>query len=221
MTKPNYTHLEVIVDKSGSMSPTAKDTIGSINAFVTKQKEVTGTASYRLTQFNHTVNHGEYHNSLNDVQPLTPETYSPSGNTSLLDAIGQSITTLGSKLASLAETERPSKVIVVIMTDGEENSSKHWNRSTVSEMISHQKNTYNWEFLFLGANQDAIQVGTSLGVAKGATLNYAQTGSGLRGMGQAVNRVIANSRAYGASVNTTTDLFTPDEIKSSVAPDNK
>ncbi len=220
--KQDYTHIEVIVDKSGSMARTATDTIGSINTFVSKQKEVPGTASFRLTQFNHHVYPGPFYSSLADVPALTTENYQAGGNTSLLDAVGETINSLGSRLASMPDSERPSKVIVVILTDGEENAIyPKFTREQIFEMISHQKNKYNWSFMFLAANQDAIKVGTKLGVSRGATLNYAQSSTGLESMGMAVNRAIGTYRRGGQHVNSTKAIFTPDEIKAAIGVDTE
>jgi hypothetical protein len=207
--KKNYTHLEVILDKSGSMAPTISDTLGSLNTFIAKQKEVPGTCSFRLTQFNATVSPGVHVDSLADVATITAASYVPRGNTALLDAIGMTCKTLGERLAELDEADRPEKVIVVIVTDGAENASKFYTRNQINEIINHQRNKYSWEFTFLGANQDAIQVGTSLGVAKGAALTYA--GGQMVNSTRSLNRIISDSRMKGTVIGTSANSYSDSE----------
>ena len=196
--KKNYTHIEVILDKSGSMAPTISDTLGGLNNFVEAQKKVPGTCSYQLVQFDSTVELGTHYGNISDVPVLTAATYTPRGNTALLDAIGVTVSTLGSRLAAAPEEERPSKVIVVIITDGEENKSTEFKHDDINKMINHQRDSYKWEFVFLGANQDAIKVGTSLGVLKGAAMTYA-SGKGFVTAGQHTNNMVTASRIGGSS----------------------
>jgi hypothetical protein len=109
---------------------------------------------------------------ISDVKEMTQADFVPRGGTALLDAQGRSITELGAELASLPESERPNKVIFVTLTDGDENASKEYMRDRVKTMTEHQRSTYNWEFVFLGANQDAIQTAATIGILREAALTY-------------------------------------------------
>ncbi len=213
--KQDYTHITVIVDKSGSMQKTAGDTIGSINDFVQKQKEVKGNCSYQLVQFDNVVEVGPFFETIAEAPVLTTETYRPRGNTALLDAVGVTLNTLGDRLAKTPEAERPSKVIFVIMTDGEENSSKEFTSETINQMINHQRDVYKWEFVFLGANQDAIKVGTSLGVLAGGALTYT-SGLGTSKGFMATNQIISNSRSGGGSIGSATNSYSQADRMSAV-----
>jgi hypothetical protein len=108
------------------------------------------------------------------------KTYSPDGSTALLDAIGRTIDETGSRLAAMPESQRPGKVIIAILTDGEENSSRVFNWAQISEKIRHQREVYKWEFLFLGANQDAIATAAKINIDADAGTNFFQTDSGIR-----------------------------------------
>ena len=121
-------------------------------------------ATFTLILFDH-----EYlpiHNraAIQTAAPLTLETYQPRGNTALLDAIGRTIDYIGSELAATPEPERPSKVIIAILTDGEENSSRKFTMADINQRITQQTMIYHWEFLFLGANQDAIATAAHMGI---------------------------------------------------------
>jgi len=165
-----------VIDRSGSMSSIRSDAIGGFNTFLKEQKSVPGEATLTLALFDH-----EYitlHNAVNlrDVPELTTETYVPRGNTALYDAIGRTIDVVGSRLDKSAT--KPDKVIVVILTDGEENSSIEYPRARVAEMIRHQQDKYSWEFVFLAANQDAFQSGAGLNIKSSNTANFAANAKG-------------------------------------------
>lgn len=178
MTKDNFTSIGVIIDKSGSMAHLTKDTIGGYNSFIKEQKAVPGDAVLTLALFSD--KYELVHDSvpLKDVLELTEGTYKASGSTALLDAIGTTVNAMGVKLASMKEEERPSKVIVLIMTDGEENYSAQYKHDQIMNMINHQRDKYAWEFVFIGANQDAIQVGATMGVQASHSYNYVATSLG-------------------------------------------
>jgi hypothetical protein len=156
----------------------APDTIGGFNRFLDDQQKAPGTASISLHQFD-----DQYETVLNGIdvkraQPLTNATFVPRGNTALMDAIGRSIVDTGSRIERMPNHERPEKVVMVIVTDGQENASKEYNQAKVHEMITHQQDKYAWEFVFLGANQDAIKAATNLGMAAGNAMTYAHNAAG-------------------------------------------
>ena len=130
MTKENYSHIVVILDRSGSMWKIRNDVIGGYNEFISEQQQEPGEATFSLIQFS---SHDEYSVTqdfvkLSDAQYLNDRNYTPNGNTALLDAVGKGITSVGEKLSNMAEEERPTYIIFVIYTDGEENDSKEYNK---------------------------------------------------------------------------------------------
>jgi len=180
MAKKDFSEIVCVIDRSGSMEAIKTDAIGGFNSFVEEQKKVPGKASLTFTQFD-TVYEVVYANKmLNDVPVLDEKTYIPRGMTALLDAIGRTINEVGVRLANMAEKDRPEKVIFAILTDGEENASREFTKDKIFEMITRQKETYSWEFIFLVANQDAIQAGMGLGIDMKDAFNFAATGKGVR-----------------------------------------
>lgn len=203
--KKNFTSINVIIDKSGSMDSLTSDTIGSFNTFLAEQKLVPGEVAFTLCTFN-----SEYHLvhdfvKLGGVPNLNDKTYHPSGNTALLDAMGTTIDSVGKKLANLPENQRPEKVLFLIITDGAENASRKYTREQIKSMVTHQKNHYNWEFVFMGANIDAITVGSSLGVDARNTLNYAPTAAGTEALYRSISENVSSYRS--ASNGPKVDFF--------------
>jgi hypothetical protein len=172
MTRPNFTSINIILDRSGSMKKLASDTIGGFNQFLSDQKKVEGEAIFTLATFANDYTLVHDNTPLKHVADLTIETYQPAGYTALLDAIGRTINATGAKLATMAEEERPSQVLFVIMTDGEENSSEEFTRDAIFSMISHQKEKYNWLFTFIGASQEAIKGAQSYGIGASNAVLY-------------------------------------------------
>jgi hypothetical protein len=168
----NAVEILVIQDRSGSMGSVRDATIEGFNAFLADQKATPGTAILSLVQFDDNYEQPHDRKLLTEVPPLTRETYVPRWNTALYDAACRSIDELGEKLARLPEDQRPGQVVVVIQTDGEENSSFHFNLSDLKERIQKQTNVYNWKFMFFGANIDAYAVAGSFGIAPTLTANY-------------------------------------------------
>lgn len=177
--KNNHTDITVVLDCSGSMSTVANDTIEGFNRFLADQQKAPGTAAITLYQFN-----DEFLDTTIQAQDiktapkLTDETFVPRGFTALLDAIGHAVTNTGERLDKMPVHDRPGKVVFVILTDGEENSSHEYTREKIFEMIKHQREKYSWEFVFLGADQDAIQAGQRLGVSFTNCMTYAKTVKG-------------------------------------------
>jgi uncharacterized protein YegL len=187
----------LIVDRSGSMVPIAKETQNGIRLFVSEQREIPGRATLSLYQFDHD------HDTVHDFTPLrdvAPYTLVPRGNTALLDACGFAITTVGEKLAAMSEAERPGKVIVVIATDGQENFSREYTLAQVRDMITRQRELYGWEFAYIGANQDAFAEAGAMGIPKMSSMDYAHTNSGTKNAWMA-NSAAATRYAGGQSVD--------------------
>lgn len=165
----DLTHITVVLDRSGSMATCKEDAEGGLNTFVEKQKEQSGKCTFTMVEFDD--HYDVVYNSV-PIQEVEPYTLAPRGCTALLDAIGKAITTTGERLENLPESRRPSKVVVVIITDGQENSSKEYTRSQIKDMIDRQTNTYKWEFTFIGADQEAFDEASSMGIRRGTTLQY-------------------------------------------------
>jgi uncharacterized protein YegL len=204
MTKENLTSIVVVIDRSGSMAGLTTDTVGGYNNFLEQQKQVEGSAELTLCLFN-TDYHLVYDSSpLTSIPNLDAKTYSPNGGTALLDALGSTIDTVGAKLAARDESERPSKVIVLVITDGQENSSKRFKKEQIKEKISHQREVYNWEFVFMGANIDAVDEGTSLGISAKNSLNYTASAAGTAKLYGTVSQSMSS---YRVSANNQVDFF--------------
>ena len=172
----NLTEIAFILDQSGSMESIKSGTLEGVNAFLDQQKKENSDYPVRfsLTLFSTEVEVRHSSVSISEVPGLDEKTYQPSGGTALLDAIGITIDEIGKRLAETLEAERPAKVIVAIMTDGEENSSRVFTWDQISEKIKHQTEVYKWEFLFMGANQDAIANASRINISVESSTNYYQ-----------------------------------------------
>lgn len=177
MTDPNYTHMAFLLDASGSMAAIKTDVEGGFDAFITEQRQEPGRCTVTLADFS---GPGDYvvRYAGRDLAEVEPLSLHPRGMTALLDSIGRLVTETGQFLAALPEEQRPGLVIVGIMTDGHENTSKEWTHAGIKSLIETQEQTYNWVFHYLGANQDAIEVGANLGVRADAALTYAPAAAG-------------------------------------------
>lgn len=193
--KPNFSEIVCIVDRSGSMAPIRDDAIGGFNAFIDDQKKLPGEAQLTLVLFDH-----EYlvvHDGvpLAEVPPLNRVTFQPRGMTALLDAVGKAIDDVGQRrLAKMAEAERPSNVIVAILTDGKENASQHYNHDQIADKIKHQEEKYSWEFFFLGANIDVQSVAKTMNIRADNALPFAATKEGIRSANKTMSAMVGRAR---------------------------
>jgi hypothetical protein len=216
MTKENFTSINVIIDQSGSMSGLTNDTIGGFNQFLSDQNQEPGEAVFTLCLFNTSYQLPYNFVKLADVPSLTDKVYRPSGGTALLDAVGTTIDQVGSKLDAMPEEERPSKVIFLIITDGDENSSREYSKAKIKSMVSHQRDTYNWEFVFMGANIDAISEGSSLGIAAHNSVNYSASAAGTHDLYKGIS---SNMRSYRSSKGPgSVDFFNQNNTQPAVTP---
>lgn len=159
----------VLVDRSGSMSSCRSDMEGGLATFLAKQAEVGGKTQVTLAQFDTDYDIVYPPTPIADVPPYH---LVPRGMTALLDAMGRFITETGAALAAQKEHKRPGKVLISIITDGLENSSHEWTRERVKELVEQQRNVYDWEFVFLGANMDAVAEGASFGMQRGSSMTF-------------------------------------------------
>lgn len=174
----NKTDITIILDRSGSMESVKQDTIGGFNNFLSEQQKVEGEAALSLVQFDDQYEVVYEDKDIHAADRLTERSFQPRGSTALFDAVGRTINAVGARLAALSEDERPDSVLLVIMTDGFENASREFTAAKINEMISHQRDVYKWEFMFIGANQDAVLSAREIGIQAGAALTYAANEEG-------------------------------------------
>ncbi len=193
----NITELIFIIDKSGSMSGLEKDTIGGFNSMVEKQRNEKGTCHISTIFF--ADNSSVIHNRKNiaNVALLTPADYVPSGSTALLDAIGDAINHTVRVQRYLSEDERAHKVVFVIITDGEENASRRFSIAKIKQMISLEKEKYGWEFMFLGANIDAIATASNMGISADRATNFVCDEQGVDINFRCMSRAVSSLRQSG------------------------
>lgn len=186
MTDPNLRHIVIVLDRSGSMQAVKTDTEGGLRAFLQAQHDAPGQTVVSLYQFD-TDYEPVYENvALTDVPDYT---LTPRGGTALLDAIGRTIYAVKAQIKNRGDNERPGEVVLVILTDGEENSSREYTLPTVKDLIDKRRKK-GWQVLFLGADQDAITVATNMGIAASSTLSYASrsTTASMTAAGRMVSR---------------------------------
>lgn len=193
----DLTQIVCILDRSGSMSSLVSDTIGGYNTFIESQKLEQGEAWVTTVLFDDRYELLYDTVDIKSLQPMTNKEYYPRGMTALFDAVGRTIDDVGHRLETRAEEERPSKVIVVIITDGHENSSKDYSISKVKEMVVHQTEKYNWQFIFMGANIDSAAEASSIGIDKKFSMDYAATIYGTARVYASADRVVSQLRSTG------------------------
>ena len=192
--KKDYTEVLMILDESGSMGTIKEETIVTVNNFIAGQKKIPGEMKMTLITFNSENTVVWESKDIKDVLELKKTDYCPDKYTALYDAVYTGVADLGEKLSKMKEENRPEKVIVVIITDGEENASTRFNLGAVLDAIKTQQEVYNWQFLFLGANIDAHKVGTSMGVSSAYCCNFKSSSSGVSNAGSYANHVVGNAR---------------------------
>ncbi len=200
--KTNLTELVFILDKSGSMSGLESDTIGGYNALLKKQKEEPGEAIITTVLFDD--NYELLHDRINvkGISPMTEKEYFVSGCTALLDAIGKTINKIGNVQRNTNEQERADKVMFVITTDGMENASIEYNYEKVKKMVERQKEKYGWEFIFIGANIDAISTAAKFGISSDRAANYNADGQGTKLNYDVVSHAASELRASRPITNS-------------------
>lgn len=192
--KTDVTEMIFILDKSGSMSGLEEDTIGGFNSMLEEQKDVDGDAIISTVLFNN--RHQVIHNRLDikEVTPLTRREYRVGGSTALLDSIGRAINKIKLVYADTLREHRPDKVIFVITTDGHENSSREFSYSQIKKLIEQVQERYNWEFLFLGANIDAVSEARKFGIDKSRAVRYHSDKKGTKVNSETINKVMTSYR---------------------------
>lgn len=192
------TELVFILDRSGSMSGLEADTIGGFNSLIAKQKKEEGTALISTVLFD---DHAEVlydRISLDRIEPMNDRQYYVRGCTALLDALGGAIHHIGNVHKYAREEDRPEKTIFIITTDGMENSSHRYTYDKVKKMVERQRDRYGWEFLFLGANIDAIEVAGRFGVQANRAVNYECDSEGTQLNYEVLSKAVSRVRTCAA-----------------------
>ena len=192
--KRDWTELVFILDRSGSMQGLESDTIGGFNAMLEKQKKQPGEAFVSTVLFDDETQVLHDRLRLNKVKPITEKDYYVRGCTALLDAVGGAIHHIGNIHKYARPEDVPAHTLFVITTDGMENASRRYSARQVKEMIRRQKEKYGWEFLFLGANIDAVETAGRLGICPDRAVNYHSDSTGTRLNYQVVGQAVAAVR---------------------------
>lgn len=198
----NLAEIAFILDRSGSMDSVADAAIEGFNHFLRDQQDAPGLARLTLVLFDDEYLVPVRSLPVAEVVPLDRETYVPRNTTALLDAIGRTIDELGNRLSQTPEAERPGTVVVAILTDGLENASTRYSWQDISKRIRHQTDFYKWQFLFLGANQDAIATAAQISISAQNSATYAADAIGTRSSHRSTSRKVRGLRAKAAGVAT-------------------
>ena len=199
--KKGFTEIVFILDRSGSMTGLEKDTIGGFNSLIEKQKKEDGQCVVSTVLFDYESDVIHDRVDISKVNPLTDKEYFTRGSTALLDAIGGAIHHIGNVHKYAREEDRPEKTLFVITTDGMENASRRYTYQKVKQIVERQKEKYGWEFMFLGANIDALETAESFGIdrnmavdfrndAQGTALNYQVLSDTIRAVRAAPHKAI-------------------------------
>ncbi len=188
------TELVFILDRSGSMSGLESDTIGGYNSMLKNQKAEKGVAFVTTVLFDdeYTLVHDGV--SIDQIKPLSKKEYYVRGTTALLDAVGKTVNNLIHRIKNTKKVDQADKVMFVIITDGMENSSKDYSYQKVKSLIDYQKENYGWEFVFLGANIDAIKTAASFGIDQDRAVSYHSDSIGTKLNYQVVSDLVSNVR---------------------------
>lgn len=205
--KKGLTEIVFVLDESGSMSPQKNDTIGGFNEFIETQRKMPGEAKFTLIKFNSSWSGDDAFQvvydgaDLADVKDLNEETYAPGGGTALLDAVGIGIDKVKARLKKTKKTDRAEKVVFVVLTDGEENSSREYTTDIIKKAVKGRQKK-GWEFLFLGADMDAWDEGSKIGLGK---MSASISKQDLKGA--FARTAVYTASARSSTANATMDYF--------------
>lgn len=195
--KQGFTRIAILLDRSGSMRGSEESVISGLNKFFAEQKALPGNATVRFCQFDTVSYDVVFDVYLQQVPELLAKDFNPRAGTPLWDSQARIINELGVELAALSERDRPENVLVVTMTDGEENASKEYTKaSMVKALIEEQTNKYGWTFVYLGANQDAVKVGRAMGISMQNSMTY---DVGERGVANTMNAISTYTKTLRAT----------------------
>ena len=193
--KKNLTELVFILDRSGSMSGLESDTIGGFNSMIEKQKKQDGECIVSTVLFDDESRVIHDRVGLDKIKPMTEDDYFVGGCTALIDAIGGAIHHIGNVHKYARPEDVPENTIFIITTDGQENASHRYSSDKVKQMIERQKEKYGWEFLFIGANIDAVETAKRYGIDRNRAVNYNADAQGTSVLYETVSKAVCNVRA--------------------------
>lgn len=214
MTRADYSHIVLILDQSGSMSSIMNDINHGVECFINKQKELPGKCTVSVYQFSDEVSRVTDFINIQELNPASVKIM-PSGMTALLDAIKKSFSETGYKLSQLPEHERPGRVLITVVTDGEENSSKFSTFAEIRNTIEHQRTRYSWQIDFLGCQESCMKDAHNIGIQHGSQMKYTATPDGIFQAFNSLSQAKSLLRSctldsYGAAV-ATGDIFNETE----------
>ena len=220
MTNSNKSLINIVLDRSGSMSSIRNDMISGFREFIQDQRKNANGREINvgLYRFDDIFEEVFAQKNLSDDRVfLNNENFVPRGGTALLDAVGKSINIVGERLAKMPENDRPERVLFFIITDGQENASKEFTRARIKEMIDQQEKKYNWRFIFLGSNIDSFAEAGSLGLQTNRVMNYASNAQGTSNVFRSMSKSLTS---YYDGV-ATMDFCVNEEDREAVAKGDK
>ena len=191
MSDPAYTALQIIIDRSGSMSSIRDDMVGGLTALLHEQAKQPGLLTLSVVSFDNEI---DLTHRMADPASVTIG-LEPRGSTALYDAVGVGINTLQADIDALPEHAKPSTVQVIVVTDGEENASGEYSGPIIKQLITEKTKKHNWDFVFLGANQDAVMKAAELGIAEGSAMTYSPLGDNVVNATSTASRYVSDRRA--------------------------
>lgn len=193
--KKDFTHISILLDRSGSMMSIQTDVIGGFNTFLREQKSQPGEVTVTLVRFDNEYEIAYEMTPLAGVKELSNFTFIPRGSTALNDSLARLIHETGEKLAGMHESDRPDRVLFLILTDGEENASIEYSKDAVRKLIEHQEFVYKWQFVYIGANQDSFAESADRGIQH--AMNFSADAEGVSAMFSKVSMSTSNFRLQG------------------------
>ncbi len=190
MTDPNYTGLLLVIDRSGSMTRIRDDMVGGLTAMLAKQAAEKGKLTVDIVTFDDRIKQQVTMGNPKKVKIKLE----PRGSTALYDAIGMAVTSYGRTLEAMPEDSRPGVVQVVVVTDGKENASVEYSADAVRDLVHHQTAVYNWDFVYLGANQDAVLTSAALGFAADSAMTFVAATANVDALSGSLGRYVSDVR---------------------------
>ena len=216
--KKGLTELVFIIDRSGSMQGLEPDTIGGFNSLIAKQKQEKGESYVSVVLFDDQTEVLYDRVDIRKVEPMTDRQYYVRGCTALLDAVGGAVRHIANVHKYAREEDVPEKTLFIITTDGMENASRRYGFDEVRRMVEHEKEKYHWEFLFLGANMDAISVAGNFGIKASRAVSYENDRAGTQLNWEVMSKAVDCAR-MSASAKEMATAFDADELLAPIRED--